>query len=157
MVEAHDLVLNCQNLTLADPFLINASNELEAQRKWQIMVKAEESFFYQKSRVTWLLGGDSNTSYFHRMADSRKSLNNILFLNDAFGTKFDTHEGMLDHCIDYFANLLGGDLEMNLLLPFRCSHQQKLEMEMVFTDLEIESAFSSLPRNKTSGPDGYSA
>lgn len=129
MVEAHDMLLSCQACTLAGPSETNAIKELDAQKKWYILVKAEESYFCQKSRITWLMDGDNNTSYFHRMENSRKSLNSILFFTDANGNRFDSQEGILGHCIDYFANLLCGDLEhsmleqddMNLLLPFRCS------------------------------------
>lgn len=74
VVEAHDLLLMCQHNTLVDPSLSNANLELEAQRKWHILLKAEESYFCQKSRITWLREGDSNAGYFHRMADTRKSL-----------------------------------------------------------------------------------
>lgn len=67
--------------------------------------------------------------------------------------------------MDYFSNLLGGEIsppmliqsDMNLLLPFRCSPNQVSEMEVLFSDSDIKAAFHSLPRNKTCGPDGFSA
>lgn len=80
--EAHDLLLSYQILTLADPNLLNVIHELEAQRKYNILAAGEECFFYQKYRVTWLDVGDGNTGYFHRMADSRKSINTISTLFD---------------------------------------------------------------------------
>lgn len=46
---------------------------------------------------------------------------------------------------------------MNLLLTFRCSQAQVNDLEMSFSDFDIKQAFFSLPRNKTSGPDGFSA
>lgn len=165
MLEAHELVLRCQRLTLADPSTFNASQELEAQRKWHILRNAEESFLCQKSRVTWLAEGDCNSAYFHRLADSRKSLNTIHYLEDTFGNKIETQEGILNHCVDYFANLLGGIVgqpmleqsDMNLLLSFRCSQVQVKDLVSPFSPQDIKEAFFSLPRNKTSGPDGYSA
>ncbi|KAG7547838.1 Reverse transcriptase domain [Arabidopsis suecica] len=165
VVEAHELVLSSQRRTLEDPSILNANSELEATRKWHTLVIAEERFFCQKSRVTWLHDGDSNTSYFHRMADMRHSMNKIQFLFDDDGNKIDTKQGIEQHCADYFENLLGGDVspqlleqsDMELLLPYRCSLDEIRELGMVFTDNEIEAAFSSLPRNKTSGPDGYSS
>jgi len=47
--EAHETLLSFQNLTLDNPSLENAAHELEAQRKWQILATAEESFFRQRS------------------------------------------------------------------------------------------------------------
>lgn len=67
--------------------------------------------------------------------------------------------------MDYFSDLLGGEVQissliqsdMDLLLPFRCSQSQQQFLDKMFTKDEIRDAFFSLPRNKTSGPDGYSA
>lgn len=47
--------------------------------------------------------------------------------------------------------------DMNLLLRYRCSTEQKDRLSKQFTFEDIRAAFFSLPRNKTSGPDGYSA
>ena len=46
---------------------------------------------------------------------------------------------------------------MNLLLSYRCSPDQIRDLDASFSDLEIQEAFFSLPRNKTCGPDGYSS
>lgn len=128
------------------------------------LVRAEESFFCQRSRVTWLMEGDSNTSYFYRMADTRKSINTIHFVYDSQGTNIESQHGIRNHCVYYFANLLGSAVtppmheqsEMNLLLSFRCSQNQIGELELLFSDRETKEPFFSLPRNKTCGPDGYS-
>lgn len=127
VVEAHKIVLSCQNLTLSNPNMVNATMELEAQTKWMILLRAEESFFCQRSRVLWLRDGDSNTNYFHRMANSRHSINHIQFLFDDHGLKIESQQGIRDLCVDYFSNLFGGEISshmliqsnMNLLLPFR--------------------------------------
>lgn len=163
--EAHDILLSSQGLTLADPSLFNASQELEAQRKWQILSSAEESFFLQKSRVTWFAEGDSNTNYFHRMADSRKSINTITTLYDENGLQIENQQGITDHCVDFFTNLLGDgpgpnmleQEDLNLLLSYRCSPAQAAAFDKMFTDEEIKTVFFSLPRNKASGPDGFPA
>lgn len=81
------------------------------------------------------------------------------------GTRFDTQQGILNHCVNYFSQLLASDEEppmliqddMNLLMPFRCSLQQKEALAKPFTNEEITEAFFSLPKNKASRPDGYSS
>ncbi|CAD5326520.1 unnamed protein product [Arabidopsis thaliana] len=102
--EAHDFLIGCQDRTLADPTPINASFELEAERKWHILTAAEESFFRQKSRISWFAEGDGNTKYFHRMADARNSSNSISALYDGNGKLVDSQEGILDLCASYFGN-----------------------------------------------------
>jgi len=162
--EAYELLLRCQDLTLANPTGTNAVSELEAQRKWLALSSAEESFFHQRSRVSWFADGDSNTRYFHRMVDSRKSFNTINSLVDSNGLLIDSQQGILDHCVSYYEKLLGEadssllmeQEDMNLLLTYRCSLSQCNELERLFTDEEIKAAFKSLPRNKTSGPNGFS-
>lgn len=164
VVEAQNLVLSCQRRTLSNPSLVNATNELEAQRKWHILSKVEESFFCQRSFISWLADGDSNTAFFHRMASTRKPINTIQFFQDENGTRIDTQEGIKDHCVDYFSNLLGGETgppmleqsDMELLLTYSCSQDQQSELAAGFTDLDIKTVFFSLSRNKSSGPDGYS-
>lgn len=47
--------------------------------------------------------------------------------------------------------------DMDLFLPYRCSEYDKKLLHKQFSKDEIKAAFLSLPRNKTSGPDGYSA
>lgn len=163
--EAHEVLISQQAETLADPTPVNAALELEAQRKWLLLVKAEEKFFLQRSRVLWLVNGDCNTAYFHRMVNSRKATNDIHYLITSEGERLESQSGMMNHCIDYFSELLGGPCDpqmftqgdINTLIPYRCSEDQKKALTVCFTRLEIRNAFFSLPRNKTCGPDGYSA
>ncbi|XP_019082654.1 PREDICTED: uncharacterized protein LOC109125477 [Camelina sativa] len=161
--EAHEVLLSRQNRTLADPSTTNATLELEAQRTWASLAAAEESFFLQKSRVTWFAEGDGNTRYFHRMTNARKSINSIHSLTDDNGNRYKSQEEISEYCADYFANLLNDVQEpytmeqedMNLLLSFRCSPEQATELEKQFSDEDIKAAFFSLPKNKACGPNGF--
>ena len=161
--EAHERLTQAQSRTLQSPTSYNANEEMELQRRWQILVNAEESFFLQRSRVTWLKEGDLNTSYFHKMASSRQALNHIHFLFDCNGTRIDSQIGIQDHCVDYFKNVFGGEQEPCLfiqedisnILKFRCNDLQQSTLEAGFSPTDIREAFFSLPRNKASGPDGF--
>lgn len=94
VVEAHDLVLLCQRATLSNPTVAYAASELEAQREWMILANAEKGFLLQRSTVSWISEGDSNTAYFFRMAATRRSINNISFLFDDADVKIDSQEGI---------------------------------------------------------------
>lgn len=65
MQEAHEEVLSCQNNFLANPSSLLAERELETEEKWQILCKAEESFLYQRARITWMNEGNSSSAFYH--------------------------------------------------------------------------------------------
>lgn len=131
--------------------------------------EAEESLFFQRSNVTWLDLGDSNTAYFNRMVSTRNSYNLIHYLVDVNGNKSQTEiksqAGIEEHCISSFSGLLGGPVEpqmfeqsdINLIMNYSCTVEQQRSLVKPFFKEEIKAAFFSLPRNKTSGPDGYSS
>ncbi|KAL1193074.1 hypothetical protein V5N11_018528 [Cardamine amara subsp. amara] len=81
------------------------------------------------------------------------------------GERIESQRDIHDHYINYFSELLGGAIgpkmfveeDINLLLPFSCSQSQVDSLQKAFTNEEIRDDFQSLPRNKTCGPDGYSA
>ncbi|CAD5327197.1 unnamed protein product [Arabidopsis thaliana] len=108
--EAHDALLLAQSVLLASPCPSNAAIEAETQRKWRILAEAEASFFYQRSRVTWLREGDMNSSYFHKMASARQSLNHIHFLSDPVGDRIEGQQNLENHCVEYFQSNLGTSL-----------------------------------------------
>jgi hypothetical protein len=72
---------------------------------WNIYAN-EELLWYQKSHEKWLLEGDSNTSYFHRVANGRKRKNTMLSLNDN-GVNIEGTEKLIEHATSYYKNLFG--------------------------------------------------
>ncbi|CAA7058158.1 unnamed protein product [Microthlaspi erraticum] len=163
--EAHEIMLYRQQRVLSDPSPNNDLLELEAQKRWGILASAEDAFHRQKSRVTWLKDGDSNSAYFHRVAAGRKVLNHIHYLVDENGDRVESDQGIRSHCVNHFQNFLGGDVgekmfvqeDIDLLLLYRCTSEQKAFLQAEFSSEDIKEAFFYLPRNKSCGPDGYSA
>ena len=162
--EASEALAIAQVRTLNDLSAANAAMELSLQEKWVTLSSAEESFFFQRSRVTWTQLGDRNTPYFHRMATARQAMIHIHYLEDVDGHRYETQSDIQNHCVDYFSGLLGKPVEPALfiqedimrLFQFSCSSSQQEALIAPFSGEDIRSAFFSLPRNKASGPDGYS-
>ncbi|KAG7529879.1 Reverse transcriptase domain [Arabidopsis suecica] len=163
--EAHLVVLRLQQQLLSNPTPALALLEMKANEKWQVLLQAEESFLCQRSRITWLREGDLNTAYFHRITSARLAMNHIHFLVDNSGGRIESQQLIQEHCVSYYKSLLGGPEEspqfdpadLSSLLEFRCSPAHQAALDSVFSPEEIRQAVFSLPRNKTSGPDGYSA
>jgi mannosylglycoprotein endo-beta-mannosidase len=84
----------------------------EVVTKTQIMVDLynihaeEESYWHQRSHARWLLHGDQNTSYFHKIANGRKQRNTVHSLNDN-GVLVEGTRDLLKHATDYYKKLFG--------------------------------------------------
>ena len=150
---------------LSSPPPTASLNERIARDKWINLARAEESFFFQRFRVTWLDKGDANTTFYHRQVRTRLYQNQVIFLQDDYGNVVNSKEDIMNLVVSYYENLFGGvspstasSLEdLSQLISYRCSASVKESLEAPFTSLDIQSAFFSLPRNKAPGPDGYPA
>lgn len=163
--QAHSNLIQAQAVMLASPTTDNAECELQALHEWEELSTAEAAFFFQRSRINWLSFGDGSTSLFHRYAASRQAINHIHFLLSDSGERIESQSGIQQLCVNYFSDLLGSPVtppmftqsDLDMLFNFKCTNEQVQEFQKGFSALEIKDAFFSLPRNKTGGPDGYSA
>ncbi|KAG7594616.1 Zinc finger CCHC-type superfamily [Arabidopsis thaliana x Arabidopsis arenosa] len=100
-----------------------------------------------------------------KIFSTRQSINHIHFLEDEAGNRVDSQQSIQDLCVNSFKEILGSDElqplfaqeDISSLLNFECSLEQKAMLGAGFSEEDIKAAFFSLPRNKSSGPDGYSA
>ncbi|XP_063942672.1 uncharacterized protein LOC135150335 [Daucus carota subsp. sativus] len=137
-----------------DVFKTKESLCLDLQRA----LSAEEIFLKQKSRVQWLELGDGNNSFFHRACKSRWNVNKILMLEDRLGNTLTSHEDIASTAVDYFKELLGTSncyepFDWNITLPQLSSSQQSF-LCTSFSSNDIFSAFKSMGKKKSPGPDG---
>ncbi|XP_048611796.1 uncharacterized protein LOC125586052 [Brassica napus] len=165
VLEAFESLTECQRTLLSSLTPQAGIDERLAFEKWYVLAKAEESFFFQKYRVTWIDKGDSNTTFYHRQLRTRTSQNQIIFLNDDQGNILSTREDIMSHVVAYYETLLGGTpsitpsttADLSSLLQFRCSENIVTSLQAPVTALNIQGTFFSLPKNKAPGPDGYPA
>ena len=165
VAEAFEELISFQRVLLSYLTSQAAINEKDAHLKWSALAKAEESFLYQRSRVNWLDKGDCGSAFFHRSIRSRLTQNQVLFLLDENDCVIDTKEGIMQHTLHFYEDLLGGSVttldvspdEIAQLIPYRCSSSVSDTLAALFSRLDIQKAFFLLPKNKSPGPDGYPA
>lgn len=83
-------------------FLHNLESEL--LQEYNKILHQEEIFWYQKSRVKWLVDGERNTKFFHKSTLMRRRRNKILMLQ--IGEDWIKSDEILrTHAREYFARL----------------------------------------------------
>ncbi|KAK6147624.1 hypothetical protein DH2020_018536 [Rehmannia glutinosa] len=78
-------------------------NELE--RNIEKLSYQEESYWRQRSRNSWLAGGDRNSKFFHAQANNRRIKNTITGLVSSHGDLCSDRDGMAVIIVDYFEKL----------------------------------------------------
>ena len=131
--------------------------------KLQQMLADEELFWLQQSHETWLLKGDQNTSFFHRIANGRKRKNTFHSFSNGDETIEGT-ENLLKHATDYYRELFGtapGNLfHMD---PGSWGEDEKLTdtdndfLTRPFSEEEVKAALFSMDSNRAPGPDNIPA
>ncbi|CAG7889361.1 unnamed protein product, partial [Brassica rapa] len=117
-----------QRSLLTTPDIPTAREEHIQRDKLNVLLKAEEKFYKQRSRVRWAGVGDRNTPFYHRTVSSHASRNHIHYLKDSDDRLYYSIDEIKSHAADYFQGILGStDLpfspasseELRSLLPFR--------------------------------------
>lgn len=107
VTEAQSWMINCEKRVLEDASPHFVFQEKLAHKKWLELALAEENFLHLKSRVKWVGCGDCNSAYFHCMVNTRRSINQIHYLTDSSGNKFDEVHDIQAHCIDFYSGMFG--------------------------------------------------
>lgn len=163
--EAFAHLTDCQQTSLTSPSPEAATLERTAHEKWFLLARAEDKFLRQRSRIQWSVYGDANSTFYHRAIRARQSQNHIHLLLDGNENVINSLDGIKQHAIDYFQNLLGGNnnpttassADIASVLQTKCSDAAIEALSAPFSDLDIQAVFLSLPKNKSPGPDGYPA
>ena len=118
----------------------------------------EEISWRQKSRALWLKEGDSNTKFFHRMANARRRGNFISSLI-VRGVWLDKEEELKEGIGSYFKSLFEESLVRRPVVEsglFRTLDSLDNEtLEGSFSEEEVSKALSDLGGDKKPGLDGF--
>ena len=118
----------------------------------------EEISWRQKSRALWLKKGDSNTKFFHRMANARRKGNFISSMT-VKGVRLDKEEELKESIGSFFKSLFEEsrvrrpNVESGLFKTLDSLDNEILEGQ--FSEKEVSKAFSNLRGDKAPGSDGF--
>jgi hypothetical protein len=119
----------------------------------------EELQWVQRSHEKWLLCGDQNTSYFHRICNRRKRNNTVLLLKDG-DVNIEGAGNLLTHATDFYKSLFGPtpgnliDIDENMWEEHeKLSREYNEELCKPFSLEEIKNALFEMRVNRAPGPN----
>jgi hypothetical protein len=120
----------------------------------------EGEYWRQRERVRWMLQGDSNTAYFHVVANGRRRKCCILRLTTKNGPITDKRQ-IQEHVYDFYHLLLGSsDTRVCSLDPgaweegARVSPEENEEVMCTFSLEELDNLVQDMKSDTAPGPDG---
>jgi hypothetical protein len=104
------LVEELQELESIEELILLTAEQLKRkaviQKELLEVYENEERFWQQRSRDNWLLRGDNNTEYFHRIANGVRRKKMIFSMKDGEKEIQGTHD-LLQHATNYYRTLFG--------------------------------------------------
>ena len=70
------------------------------------LLDEEESYWHKRANSNWLLKGDNNIEFFHRVANGKKRKNTIFCLQGDNGN-IEGDEQIINHATQYYKYLFG--------------------------------------------------
>jgi hypothetical protein len=123
----------------------------------------EELKWYQQSKAQFILEGDSNTRYFHGVANGRHRKKRIHSLVQDDG-RIEGHEQLKAYITNYYRNLFGAPEESSFSLDEtqtddipQVSMEENGFLTEPYSEEEVMNAIFLMDHNKAPGPDGFPA
>ena len=134
-----------------------------AKRKsLNFLLTQEETYWRQRSRISWMKEGDRNTRYFHAFATQRKQKNRISCLLNRHDNWVTQEDELGNLAKDFFKNLFNTsnptstDQVVDLIDRFITEDMNQWLLRE-FDALEVRDALFQMPPTKAPGPNGMSA
>jgi mannosylglycoprotein endo-beta-mannosidase len=135
----------------------------QSNAKIACLLCKEELKWYQRSKSKFILEGDSNTKYFHSVANGQHRRKRIHSLVQDEGT-IEGLDNLKSYITNYYKNLFGAPEEGNLSLdetltddiPQVSSEENDL-LTARYSEEEVRKAIFQMEHNKAPGPDGFPA
>ena len=144
------------------PECFNAREVNTVQRELVSLMRKDEIFWRQRSRVAWLQGGDINSRFFHECASQRKKSNTVYGLRDN-GNVWQTDPGRVEAiAVEYFQQLFTSSNptvidEVTRLVDEVVTPEMNFTLLSPFSVEEVRSALFQMSPSKAPGSDGMTA
>jgi hypothetical protein len=158
-----DISLLLAELEMKEEFSKLSASDIQQkaalQQEMLDILDKEECFWRQRARDNWLLKGDSNTTFFHRMANGCKRKSKIFSLKNG-DSVIQGDDDLLNHATQLYKNLFGPAEDRGVRLNVDIwNNAEKLDdtdsetLSRRFTEKEVKDVVDQMEKNKAAGPD----
>lgn len=120
--------------------------KMEVQKRILEILGEEELYWCRRAHSTWLLKGDNNSDFFHRIANGRKRKHTIISFVDG-NDRIEGESNLINHATDFYKNLFGpapgNALPLNEDLwehNEKVTEDDNVELIKPFSEIEIKEA-----------------
>ncbi|XP_026384273.1 uncharacterized protein LOC113279836 [Papaver somniferum] len=145
-------------LQISDP--TDSITTARLKTRLEYLYTLEELYWKDKSREVWLIEGDKNTPYFHRVTLFRRKRNAISWIKDSSNAILTDRDNIGNSFLDYFKNLYSSQPQQfqdEILndLPVKFSAEDNDTLSLPFTAEEIKNVVFQMGGKKATGLDGF--
>lgn len=160
--KAKESLLQIQNQLNLNPLSTDlVSQERDAREEYIEQSKRDEESMRLKARAIWLQGGDQNSKFFHSMHRSRTNSNLISEIKNSHGVWLGNQDEIGLHFTNHFKDAYNRNHRMyvdDYLHPRRMLNPKASAwLSRPFTDEEVLNSIKAINRDKSPGPDGFTA
>jgi hypothetical protein len=127
------------------------------------MLRKEEIKWYQPAKVKELLEGDSNTKYFHLIANGKHRKTRIFQLQHEDNI-IEGEKELSDYEMTYYKDLFSAPTDNSFTFDEsrvddvpQVSEEENNLLTLPFIEEEVRNVIFQMEHNKAPGPDGFSA
>ena len=130
----------------------------DMSRELENTLLCEEVRWRQKSRALWLKEGDSNTQFFHKVANSQRRYNRVETLRSDGVLSHDPNE-VKEHIVQFYRNLYSKQSNWRSRMDNQAfssiDEEEKVWLERYFEEMEVWEVVKGMEGDKALRLDGF--